>query len=59
MDFFDPEAIARQVCDVLARPKDVKDIRRAARAHVVEHYDYQQVCLPRHHQIITGMPMPA
>jgi glycosyltransferase involved in cell wall biosynthesis len=59
VDFFDPEAIARQVCDVLDRPKDYKDIRRAARAHVVEHYDYQKVCLPRHHQIITGMAMPA
>lgn len=59
VDFFDPQAIASQVCEVLARPQDYQDMRRAARAHVVQHYDYQTVCLPRHHHIITGHAMGA
>jgi glycosyltransferase involved in cell wall biosynthesis len=59
VDFFDPKAIAQQVCEVLARPKDHQALRLAARAHVVRHYDYQKVCLPRHHRIITGQSMPA
>jgi glycosyltransferase involved in cell wall biosynthesis len=54
VDFFDPEHIAKQVCEVLARPKDYSDIRLAARQTVVDRYDFQNVCLPRHERIITG-----
>jgi len=54
VDFFNPEQIARQVCEVLARPQDYQDIRRAARQTVVDRYDFQNVCLPQHERIITG-----
>ena len=47
-DFFDPAALAAKVGDVLARPGDYAALGPAARAHVVEHFDFQNVCLPEH-----------
>ena len=47
-DFFDPEALARQVADVLARPADYRALGPAARAHMVGAYDFHSVCLPDH-----------
>lgn len=47
-DFFDPTALANQVIDVLARPKAYAHIGAAARAHVVQTYDFLTQCLPRH-----------
>jgi len=52
VDFFDPEALAAQVVDVLARPSAYAQLGAAARAHVVKTYDFETVCLPRH---IAGM----
>jgi glycosyltransferase involved in cell wall biosynthesis len=48
VDFFDPEALAAQVVEVLARPKDFAHLGVAARAHAVEHYDFLTRCLPEH-----------
>ena len=52
VDYFQPEALADQVSEVLARqaadPAAYDGMRRAARAHVVKTYDFETVCLPRH-----------
>lgn len=48
VDFFDPDALARQVCDVLAAPKSFEHLGIAARNHVVETYDFLTKCLPEH-----------
>lgn len=48
VDFFDPDALARQVVEVLARPQDYAHIGPAARAHVVAQYDFLTRCLPEH-----------
>lgn len=48
VDFFDPAALARQVVEVLAHPDEYADLGVAARAHVVEHYDFRTRCLPDH-----------
>ncbi|MEM9349228.1 MAG: glycosyltransferase [Pseudomonadota bacterium] len=48
VDFFQPEALADQVADVLAQPDAYEEMRRAARAHVVKTYDFATVCLPEH-----------
>ncbi|MEM9320552.1 MAG: glycosyltransferase [Pseudomonadota bacterium] len=45
-DFFDPDALAAKVCDVLARPGDYAHLGPAARSHVVDAYDYETRCLP-------------
>ncbi|WP_299367094.1 glycosyltransferase family 4 protein [uncultured Tateyamaria sp.] len=55
VDFFDPEAIAAQVADVLARPKDFAHLGPAARKHVVETYDFNTVCLPEHIRQINAL----
>lgn len=47
VDFFDGEALARQVADVLADPAAHQPLRQAARATVVERFDLRRVCLPR------------
>ena len=48
VDFFDPKALAAQVIDVLARPAEFAHLGVAARAHVVENYDFLTRCLPEH-----------
>lgn len=48
VDFFDPDAIAAQVVDVLGRPEDFAYLGVAARQHVVAEYDFLTKCLPRH-----------
>ncbi|MGR3467037.1 MAG: glycosyltransferase, partial [Shimia sp.] len=48
VDFFDPEALAAQVADVLARPSAYAHLGPAARKHVIATYDFETVCLPRH-----------
>lgn len=55
VDFFDPEAIAAQVVDVLERPRDYAHIGPAAREHVVETYDFLTVCLPEHIRQINAL----
>ena len=48
VDFFDADALAARVVDVLSDPDRHAPLGRAARAHVVEEYDFATVCLPRH-----------
>jgi glycosyltransferase involved in cell wall biosynthesis len=66
VDFFDHEALAAQVIDVLANPQDHAHLGRAARAHVVEKYDFLTRCLPEHIRQINALvpadkhiPLPA
>jgi len=46
VDFFDPSALARQVCDVLEAPHAFAHLGPAARQHVVEKYDFLTRSLP-------------
>jgi len=48
VDYFNPEALADQVIDVLSRPDDYAHIGVAARKTVVEKYDFTTKCLPEH-----------
>ncbi|MEC9310329.1 MAG: glycosyltransferase family 4 protein [Pseudomonadota bacterium] len=48
VDFFDPEALAAQVVDVVANPGSYAHLGPNARAHVVETYDFLTRCLPEH-----------
>ncbi len=47
VDFFDPEALAARVVEVLGNPAEFSHLGVAARAHVVEHYDFLTKSLPR------------
>jgi glycosyltransferase involved in cell wall biosynthesis len=55
VDFFDPEAIARQVAEVLAAPQDYEALRTAARRTVVESYDLRKVCLPKQLALVDAV----
>lgn len=48
INFFDPDALAAQVIDVLANPQEYAHLGPAARADVVEKYDFLTQCLPEH-----------
>ena len=48
VDFFNPEALAAQVAEVLARPEDYAGLGGKARAHVMQTYDFLSHCLPEH-----------
>ena len=48
VDFFRPDLVARQVVEVLENPGRFAHLGPAARRHVVEHYDFETVCLPQH-----------
>lgn len=48
VDFHDHEALARQVVEVLSAPGAFAHLGRAARAHMVERYDFATRCLPEH-----------
>lgn len=55
VDFFDPGALARQVVDVLSNPEAHAHLGPAARAHVVENYDFLTRCLPEHLRQINAL----
>jgi len=55
VDFFDPEGLARQVAEVLARPGDFAHLGPAARARAVAHYDFDTRCLPEHVKRINSL----
>ena len=45
-DFFDNPSLVAKVCAVLDDEQQMKNLRTAARARVIEQYDLQSVCLP-------------
>ena len=54
VDFFDRDALADAVVDMLARPEAYDAMRQEARRTVVEHYDLRRVCLPAYARLIEG-----
>ncbi len=53
VDFFDHDALADRVIDVLARPSAYAHLRNAARQTAVERYDLESVCLPQQMGLIN------
>ncbi len=58
VDFFDHDALATQVIDVVSKPKEFAHLGTAARAHVVEKYDFLTRCLPEHIAQINALVAP-
>ncbi len=46
VDFFDGQALVREVCDLLDNPTERTRLGAAARAFARQHYDLKTVCLP-------------
>ncbi len=55
VDFFDSDALAAQITDVLANPADYAHIGPKARKHVIATYDFMTVCLPEHLKQINAL----
>ena len=47
VDFFDADALATKICDVVANPDAQQKIRTAARQHIIDTYDLKTICLPK------------
>jgi glycosyltransferase involved in cell wall biosynthesis len=54
-DFFDTEAIAVRVTEVLAQPERFQALRQQARRTVVERYDLLSQCLPRQLELVQAL----
>lgn len=54
-DFFDHEALARRIAEVLADPKRFDPLRRAGRETIRERYDLRRVCLPRQLAVLDAL----
>ena len=59
VDFFDTDALARQVVQVLADPPGHAHLGRHARESVVSRYDLTTVCLPAQLQLIESLIAPS
>lgn len=46
VDFFNPHALAVEVCDLLDNPAERKRLGKNAREFAIRHYDLKTVCLP-------------
>jgi len=55
VDFFDTTQLASQVVEVLSNPEQFKDLRKNARATVVDRYDLHSICLPKQIALIEEM----
>ena len=54
VDFFDADALAQRLAEVLAAPQSLAGIRKAARQTVLDKYDLRTRCLPRMLELIRG-----
>jgi glycosyltransferase involved in cell wall biosynthesis len=54
-DFFNCKAIAEKADLALANNKEIREIRTRARKTIVERYDLQKVCLPKHVALVEGL----
>ncbi len=55
VDFFDTDALALQVSDILANPATYSHIGPNARKHAIATYDFLTVCLPEHLKQINAL----
>lgn len=47
VDFFDSQALANEVCDLLDNPLKREEISKYARSKILNGYDLQTICLPK------------
>ena len=55
VDFFKPQEIVEQVCEVLDHKDMMQDLRDAGRETVVKRYDLRSVCLPRQKALVEDL----
>lgn len=55
VNFFDNQALAAQIIDLLNNPEARQKLGQQARAYAIEHYDLNSVCLPQQLQWIEQL----
>ena len=55
VDFFDPQAVAGEVCGLLEAPEERARLGARARAFAQANYDLKTVCLPRQIDWVRGL----
>ena len=55
VDFFDPNALADKVIDVLQNPQAQQALRANARQTIVQTYDLRTQCLPAHVRLVESL----
>ena len=55
VNFFDHQALAQQVCELLDQPNDRQRLGANARAFAQQNYDLKTVCLPRQLAWVEGL----
>jgi glycosyltransferase involved in cell wall biosynthesis len=55
VNFFDPKALAQEVCDLLDNPAERVRLGANARAFAQQNYDLQTVCLPKQLAWVEGL----
>jgi glycosyltransferase involved in cell wall biosynthesis len=53
--FFDSEALAEQVVEMVTKPRRFADMRRRAQALARDRYDARRICVPQMRRLIRGM----
>jgi glycosyltransferase involved in cell wall biosynthesis len=54
-DFFSTEELAARIDEALARQRELRPLREAARRTVLERYDLKRVCLPAQLRLVEGL----
>ena len=55
VDFFDQDGLVSTVCNLLDDADARRRLGKAARAHIVENYDLQDICMPRQLEWVSGV----
>jgi glycosyltransferase involved in cell wall biosynthesis len=55
VNFFDPKALAQEVCDLMDNPAERTRLGANARAFAQQNYDLQTVCLPKQLAWVEGL----
>ncbi len=55
VSFFDPQALASEVCDLLVNTEERQRLGQNARRFAQENYDLQSVCLPRQLEWVNSL----
>jgi len=56
VDFFDVQALAERVAEVVNKPENYASLRENARQTILQQYDLQSVCLPRQLDLLQKLP---
>jgi hypothetical protein len=56
--FFAVDELANRIIEALQDPLKFTPMRKAARQHVIEHFNAEQICIPRMRRLLEGPEVP-